>query len=228
LIVASADLESDLASRPAARQLRRSLIEYMASQEFAPKTSITPADLETIFFDTRIMKRLGATATASGGDATNAIDGDPNTFWLAGDPRAATRSEQSLTIQFPTSVAFSGLVIMPRQNHREHEGDIRAFVIETSDDGNTWTEANRGELESTFDLQKVIFGRTITARFIRFRSLSGFGADKTTALADVAVIYEGPKLPDDEEELEYQRSKSASPDIDEGVSPDDNKKPRRP
>ena len=174
------------------------------------------------------MKRLGATATASGGDATNAIDGDPNTFWLAGDPRAATRSEQSLTIQFPTSVAFSGLVIMPRQNHREHEGDIRAFVIETSDDGNTWTEANRGELESTFDPQKVIFGKTITARFIRFRSLSGFGSDKTTALADVAVIYEGPKLPDDEEELEYQRSKSASPDIDEGVSPDDNKKPRRP
>ncbi|MEQ1761810.1 MAG: discoidin domain-containing protein [Pyrinomonadaceae bacterium] len=227
LIVTSADLESDLATRPAARQLRRSLIEYMASAKFAPKTSLAPADIESLFFDTRIMKRLGATATASGGDAANAIDGDPNTFWLAGDPRAASRVPQELTITFPLAVPFSGLVMMPRQNHREHEGDIREFVIETSDDGTTWMEAYRGEFLSIFDPQTMRFGRAVTARYIRLKSLSGFGSDKTTAVADIAVIYEGPKLPDDEEDLEYQRSKAASPDIDEGVSPED-KKPKKP
>ncbi len=227
LVVASADLETDLETRPAARQLRRSLIDYMSSARFAPKSSLAATDIESLFFDTRIMKRLGATAKASGGEAANAIDGDPNTFWLAGDPRAATRAPQELTITFPSVVAFSGLEVMPRQNHREHEGDVREFVIETSEDGTTWLEAYRGELQSTFDPQTIRFGRTITTRFIRLRSLSGFGTDKTTALADLAVIYEGPKLPDDEEELEYQRSKAASPDIDEGVSPED-KKPRRP
>jgi hypothetical protein len=227
LIVASADLETDLATRPAAKQLRRSLIEYMSSARFAPRSSLTSADIESLFFDTRIMKRLGATATASGGDAANAIDGDPNTFWLAGDPRAANRQPQELAIAFPAAVQFSGLIVMPRQNHREHEGDIRGFVVEASDDDAAWTEVYKGELLSTFDPQRILFGRTITTRFVRIRSLSGFGTDKTTALADLAVIYEGPKLPDDEEELEYQRSKAASPDIDEGVSPDD-KKPRRP
>ena len=227
LIAASADLETDLATRPAAAQLRRSLIEYMASAKFDPKSSLTAADIESLFFDTRIMKRLGATVTASGGEAANAIDGDPNTFWLAGDPRAANRQPQELTIRFPSAVAFSGLAVMPRQNHREHEGDIRGFVIDASDDGATWTEVYQGELLSTFDPQTIRFGKTITTRFLRIRSLGGFGTDRMTALADLAVIYEGPKLPDDEEELEYQRSKSASPDIDEGVSPDD-KKPRRP
>lgn len=227
LMVASADLESDLATRPAAAQLRRSLLEYMSSAKFAPKASLTVANIESLFFDTRIMKKLGASATASGGEAVKAIDGDPNTFWLAGDPRAASRQSQELTIAFPSAVALSGLVVMPRQNHREHEGDIREYVIDTSKDGTTWSEVYRGELLSTFDPQTIRFGRTVTTRFIRLRSLSGFGADKATALADIAVIYEGPKLPDHEEDVEYQRSKPASPDIDEGVSPDD-KKSRRP
>jgi len=117
--------------------------------------------------------------------------------------------------------------VMPRQNHREHEGDIREYSIEISDDGQNWTEAIRGVLPSTYEPITIDLGRSVSAKFIRLRSLSGYGADKTTALADIAVIYRGPKLPDDEEELEYQRSKAASPDIDEGVNPDD-KKPKKP
>ena len=226
LMVASADLTTDLDKRTAARQLRRSLLNYMASAEFKPKTALTTKQIESLFLDTRIMKRLSATATATG-DAANAIDGDPNTFWIAGDPRAAARQNQELTINFPNTVSFSGIVVMPRQNHREHEGDIREYSIEISVDGTTWTEVKRGELLSTFDPQTIAFGRTVSAKAIKITSLSGFGADKTTALADVALIYTGPRLPDSEEDLEYKRSKSASPDIDEGITPDE-KKPKKP
>jgi hypothetical protein len=57
-------------------------------------------------------------------------------------------------------------------------------------------------------------------------SLSGFGdADKTTAIADLAVLYTGAPLAEDETDLEYKRVKSASTDIDESVNADDNKKP---
>jgi hypothetical protein len=115
--------------------------------------------------------------------------------------------------------------MMPRQNGREHEGDIREYSIQISDDGTNWRELKRGQLVSTFDPQR--FGENVSAKFIKFTSLSGFGADKQTALADVAVIYTGPKLPDSEEELEYKRSKAASPDIDEGVAPED-KKSKKP
>ena len=169
------------------------------------------------------MKRLGA-AAAGVGEAGNAIDGDPNTFWIAGDPRAASRQNQELTISFPNAVPFSGLVIMPRQNHREHEGDIRGYTIQISSDGTNWTEVKRSELSSTFDPQTIEFGKNVVAKFIKITSLSGYGADKTTALADVAIIYTGPKLPDSDEELEYKRSKAASPDIDEG----EEKKPKKP
>src|SRR5207244_10299409 len=68
---------------------------------------------------TRIMKKLGAAAQINGEAASTAIDGDPNTFVLAGDPKAPLREPVELAITFPSPVAMSGLVLMPRQNHRE-------------------------------------------------------------------------------------------------------------
>lgn len=219
LLVATPDLENSLSQRIAARQLRRSLLDYMATVRFDPKVAVTAANFREVFFDTKIMKRLGASTAgvASGPNpASLVIDGDPNTFWLAGDPRGAVRQDQSLQIQFLRSVQFSGLVVMPRQNGREHEGDVREYLIQISDDGTNWRDAKRGSLVSTFDPQRIDLGRNVTAKYIKFTSLSGFGPDKLTAIAELAVIYTGPKLPDDNIDTEYTRVRSASPDIDEG------------
>lgn len=223
LLVSSADLENDLKTRIVARQLRKSILDYMASQKFNPQVSASPANFREVLFDTRVMKKLDAKVNAAGIDAANAIDGDPNTFWIAGTQKDVSRQNQELTLEFPKAVSFSGLTIMPRQNHRDHEGDIREYSIQTSDDGANWKDLKRGALVSTFDPQKIDFGQNVSAKFVKIISLSGFGADKTTAIADLAVIYTGAKLPDDAEDLEYKRVKSASTDIDEGVNADDKK-----
>jgi len=225
LLVSSADLENDLDTRIVARQLRKSILDYMASAKFNPQTVVTPENFREVLFDTRVMKKLGAKILSSGNDVANAIDGDPNTFWIAGTQRDASRQNYELTISFPNAVSFNGLVIMPRQNHRDHEGDIREYLIQTSDDGTNWRDLKRGELVSTFAPQKILFDKNISTKFIKLVSLSGFGADKTTAIADLAVIYTGARLPDDTEDLEYKRIKSASTDIDESVNIDD-KKPK--
>jgi hypothetical protein len=217
LMVCSADIESDLESRPVARQLRRALFDYMGGARFQPQVTVPASSLRSLLFDTRIMSKLGATARAAG-EAANAIDGDPNTFWLVGGPKGA-RHPHELTINFPTPVTMSGLVLMPRQNHREHEGDIREYLIQVSDDGREWREVTRGELASLFDPQQVRFPQTITARYLKLTALSGFGPDTTAALAELAVIYAGPKLRDTEEStFLYQRSRTATTDIDEGTN----------
>lgn len=236
LLVSSVDLENDLNERIVAGQLRKSILDYMASAKFNPQVAVSPENFRASLFDTRVMNKLGAkilNAGNAGNDAANAIDGDPNTFWLAGTQKDASRQNQELTINFPNAVSFSGLILMPRQNHRDHEGDMREFLIQTSDDGANWRELKRGALVSTFEPQKISFGQNVSAKFIKLVSLSGFGADKTTAIADLAVIYTGAKLPEDAADLEYKRVKSASTDIDEGVNADDKKlkpvtkKPRR-
>jgi hypothetical protein len=225
LLVSAFDVTNPDSSNPVARQLRNSLLKYAQSDCFQPQVSVTPAQMRSLFFDTRIMNKLGATAQA-GAPANAVIDGDPNTFMLVGDQRAEMREQVDILITFATPVAMSGLVLMPRQNHREHEGDIRAYVLQASDDGSDWRDVGRGELLSTFAPQQIEFPRTISARYLKLIALSGFGTDKTTALAELAVIYVGPRLSDGSEAIEYQRNRSATPDIDEGTGPEKRPQPK--
>jgi hypothetical protein len=221
LLVCSFDIENSLDTRPAARQLRRSLLDYMASAKFRPAVAVTAAEMRALMFDTRVMKKLGATVQGEAeppNAAANVVDGDPNTFWLAGDQKAGRRHPHELTVSFPSPAAAAGLVLMPRQNQREHEGDIREYVVAASDDGREWREVARGRLASTFDPQRVTFPRTVTARHLRLTALSGFGPDATAALAELAVVYAGPKLADEAGDApDYRRSRTATTDIDEGA-----------
>jgi beta-galactosidase len=221
LMVSGADLESSLDARPAARQLRRSLLDYMRSRRFEPAVSVSAAELRGLLFDTRIMHKLGAEASGESlpsNPAANAVDGDPNTFWLAGDAKKSLKHPHALTVAFPAPISVSGLVIMSRQNHREHEGDIRGYVVEASDDGARWREVVRGELASTFEPQRVSFPATVMARRLRLTALNGFGPDVTAALAELAVVYAGPRLPEEPEDSpEYKRTRTATTDIDEAA-----------
>lgn len=214
LMVSTLDLENRLEERPVARQLRRSVLSYMAGAAFQPQLEIAPAALRAVLFDTRVMKKLGAQASGWT-DAANTVDGDPNTYALVAAKEDAPRPQPELTIAFAQPVPFNGLVLMPRQNHREHEGDVREWRIQVSDDGQAWREVKRATLGSTFDPQTVAFDAGVTARYLRLTSLSGFGNDRASALADVAVLYTGPALPEEAGEVAYKRSKSASADVDE-------------
>ncbi|QJE01939.1 glycoside hydrolase [Massilia forsythiae] len=224
LMVSTFDLDGRLAERPVARQLRRSLLAYMAGDAFRPRTEVDPAALRAVLFDTRVMKKLGARASGWP-DAANAIDGDPNTYSLVAVKGDTPRPQPALTIAFPAPVPFTGLVLMPRQNHREHEGDVREWLVQASDDGRDWRDLKRATLGSTFDPQTVDFGRSVSARYLKLTALSGFGNDRASALADVAVVYAGPPLPEEAGEVDYQRSRSMSADVDEAGM--DERKPGR-
>ena len=195
LMVCSADLASGLDKRPVARQLRHSLLAYMSSERFDPAVEVSPAAIRSVLFDNQVMSGLGAVARATaetpGNPAAYAIDGNPNTYWLAGGGRdRQTRHPHELVIDFAEPVAMSGLLCMARQNHRAREGDIREFVVEISHDGEQWQEITHGELESTFEPQKTAFGRIVEARHLKLRALSGFGDDLACSLAELAVVQE--------------------------------------
>jgi beta-galactosidase len=217
LLVATFDLENE---SPVARQLRRSLLNYAASVKFQPKVDIAPQLVREQWFDTLVMRRLTATATANVADARAAIDGDPNTSWLTPAPernRSAAPRPHSLTVSFPQSQAIDGAVLMNRQNDRDHQGDIRDYVISASDDGSTWNELLRGELPSTWAPQTIRFPKTITTKQLRLTALSGYGNDQTSALAEFAIIPPDAVASDsDGLRIDYRKAKSTSTDIDEG------------
>jgi len=192
LLVCAADLESELSQRPAARQLRYSLLNYMNSDKFNPSVDVTIEQLQSLMFDNQIMQKLGAVATADEEDgrntASNAIDGNPNTYWLTARRNRGKKHPHQLLISFPEPVQMTGLVFMNRQDNREHEGDIREYVIEVSDDEKEWMNVLEGQLPSTFHPQQVDFGKTISARYLKIKVLSGYGDDTSASLAELAVI----------------------------------------
>jgi beta-galactosidase len=228
LLFSAFDVSNAQSGNPVVRQLRYSLLRYARSDCFQPQISIPTEQMRTLFFDTRVMQTLGATAEVNGAPAGSAIDGDPNTFVLVGNQRDPAREQVDLKITFKAPVTMSGVVLMPRQNHREHEGDIRGYSIQVSDDGVDWREVARGELVSTFAPQRVYFTQSATAQYLRLSSLSGFGIDKTTSLAEIAVIQPGRKATRSSSTVEYQRNRSATPDIDDVPDAQPKPKPKPP
>jgi hypothetical protein len=160
----------------------------MASDCFQPNVPVTSEEMRGLLFDTQIMKKLHAKAELDGAPAASAIDGDPNTYVSTGDRNAPIREAAELTITFPEPVAMSGVVLMPRQNHREHEGEIHECVVSVSDDGNVWNDVQRVSLPSSFAPQRIEFTRKLSTKYLKLVSLTGFGPDKTTSIADLAVI----------------------------------------
>ncbi len=220
LLVCSFDISTKLDERIVARQLRRSLLDYAASAKFQPKVSVSPEQLRALWFDTLVMRKLGATVTANSGEGRDAMDGDPNTFWLAGGRGRGTDGNKHphvLTISFTNAVAMTGVAVMNRQNDRDHLGAVRRYLIEVSDDGQTWRKVAGGELPSTWNPQTIPFAQTETAPHLRFAALSGYGKDVSAALAELAVLYAGPKLPENEDaNVNYRRVRSTAGDVDEG------------
>lgn len=218
LLVTSFDLD---ANSPVARQLRRSLLDYAAGEHFAPAAAVAVGDVRGLWFDTLVMRKLGAHGAASAGDAPAALDGDPNTAWIAGGGRGGEvrRHPHELIVTFTNAAPMDGLVLMNRQNDRDRTGDIREFVVSVRDDGADWREVMRGELPSTWAPQTLRFAERVTARQLRLAALSGYGNDAAAALAELAVLYAGPPLPDNAGPVEFRRVPGTATDVDEGIPP---------
>ena len=75
----------DWDKHPAAHQLLLSLMDYMATDKFAPSVELTPADLDELARTPSQLGRLGCRAAASsaepGHEAALASDNDPATLW---------------------------------------------------------------------------------------------------------------------------------------------------
>ena len=74
LLVSAFDVTNPASPNPVTRQLRYSLLKYARSDCFQPQVSVSPEQVRSLFFDTRIMKKLGAVAEVNGGSSNAAID----------------------------------------------------------------------------------------------------------------------------------------------------------
>ena len=135
LLVCSMDIANDLEQRPAARQFRTSLLNYMASPAFAPERRVPPETLMTVFQEPSPWSRYGAIATAdsehSGFEAANVLDGDADTLWHTRWEGDIPSYPHWIRIDLEEPMRLIGLDITPRQDMTNgHPGDYRAYVFD--------------------------------------------------------------------------------------------------
>ncbi len=175
LLLLTADLEKDQEFYPAKRQLLKSLLLYADSSEFCPKCTISREELLSSFADTQVLKRLNAVGKLleyPDADVSAALDGNPNTTFCIREKHPYT-----LEIAWEKEEELTGLVYMPVQNQREHEGDIREYEVYGLV-GSEWKCVAEGEFLSSFEPKTVVFDRELQTNSLRLVAKSGFGGDK--------------------------------------------------
>lgn len=125
-----------------------------------------------------------------GGGAKNLIDDNPSTIW---------HTMYSVTVaQYPHWIDFDagdtknikGFTYLPRQDGGRN-GNIKAYRVQTSMDGQTWSEpVVEGEFGRGSDLKTALFPSPVQARYIRFTALSAQDGQDFASGAEFSVLEE--------------------------------------
>ena len=193
LLFSAIDLATDLAERPAARQMRRSLLAYAASEAFDPKHAVTVDQVRALLKEPTALQRLGAEASADsqhrGCEAARAIDGDPKTIWHTRYEPQVDPLPHHLLLDLKKVVPVRGIAYLPRQD--QANGRIARFKVYLSRDGKQWGRpAASGAWPNSSERQRVRFEKPRQARQVKLVAEAEVGGNPWTSAAEVDVILE--------------------------------------
>lgn len=185
LFVVSADLEGSFEERPAAYCLKQAILGYAASEAFAPSAEISCEAIEEKLFPVMRMEQLaGKSLYDEDARVVSSAETDAN-------PNTSTRIEKdafpvTITLTLKKQVVLKGLLYLPEQKDRAHEGFIRDYRLEYFDpQSEDWRCLKTGTLLNTSLSQQVLFDSPVTAGRLRLTVLSCYGCvDKTVWTAD--------------------------------------------
>ncbi len=193
LMVCSIDLENELDLDPVRRQFRHSVLQYMSSGRFAPRTEVSAEQVRGLITPLAEVKlpevqSIKGSSEETGYEAASAFDMDPNTFWHTAWTPEPQKHPHELKLIFKEPRTFSGITLLPRQDGNRN-GWIKDYAVYLSGDGKDWGQpVAKGSFEQDARLKTIKFEKPLTARFLRFVSLSGFGKDGYSSLAELSII----------------------------------------
>lgn len=152
-----------------------------------PMPKVTDARLSKDNADKSAWKIVSATA----GEASHAIDGNPDTFWHT-HTNGEQQPPQSMVIDFGRDLTVSAFTYLPRQDGTRH-GMTDRYRFELSRDGEKWVvfaEGEFGNLRANPVEQIVPAKVPASARYLRFTGLRALEKVHVSA-AEIGVIERG-------------------------------------
>lgn len=191
LIVCSIDLVKNLAQRPVARQLRQSLLRYMASPQFAPRSAVPVESLQKLFRQPSWLEQLDAEARASsqqpGYEASQVLDGNPETIWHTPWGADSPKHPHEIIIDLRSMQEIRGLTCLPRQDMTN--GRIGKYEVYVSGDGQNWgVPVAVGEWLNSAAVQTALFAQAVQARYVKLVALSEVAGSAFASAAEIDLV----------------------------------------
>jgi hypothetical protein len=192
LLVCSIDLDSDLDSRPVARQLRHSLLAYAAGDAFAPRHALQPGQLEDLVRPPSVLEQWGARvvhadSAAPGHEADRVLDGDPATIWHTAWAPAPDPMPHELVLDLGAERDLAGFVYTPRRDMTN--GRIRDYQVFVSPTRQDWgSPAAAGQFPSGADAQTVRFDAPSRGRYVRLLVTSEVNGQPFASVAELGLL----------------------------------------
>jgi hypothetical protein len=196
LLVCAADLSAELARRPAARQLRASLLAYAASDRFQPAAGVTADELTRALHraSPSTMVNLGARIVRSdsedcahGHTADKAIDGDPDTIWHTQWQGGQPPFPHEIVVDLQSAQTVRGFKLLPRQDMAN--GWFTGYEFYVGDNAQPWgAPAATGQFIAEANEKTVECASPQRGRFIRLVAKDGVRGQPWAAIAELDVL----------------------------------------
>lgn len=135
----------------------------------------------------KVVKVDSEETSGENGQATNAVDGDPNTFWHTQWQDDSPPCPHEITIELTPPAIIKGFTYLPRQDDSEN-GTIKDYEFYVSNDGQDYGQpVAKGAFENSKVLKSVTFPPQ-QCRFIRLKALSEVNGEAWTSAAEIGVI----------------------------------------
>jgi alpha-L-fucosidase len=129
-------------------------------------------------------------ATPESGVAANAIDGNAKTLWHTHGPEGEKAPPQEIVLDLGAARSFKGFTYLPRSDGTTR-GMVDRYELYVSDDPGSWSQpvaaGEFGNIKANPIRQVVPFGRTVTARYVRFVALHSADGNHVT-VAELGLL----------------------------------------
>lgn len=202
LMVCSMDIVDQLESRPVARQLRRSLLDYMESADFKPAQAVRGEAIASLFRAPNLVEQFQAkvlhvSSQEKGYEGAKAIDGYPGTHWQS---PAKLKPPQEIQIELNESALIAGFTYLPAEEspnwiYDPPRGRISGYEFYVSEDPSNWGEpAAKGSFQDSAAVQSVPLPKPTKGRCIRLVAIGSYDKDSQIAIGELGLIIQGGNL----------------------------------
>ena len=129
-----------------------------------------------------------ASSVESGeGDASHLVDGSPRTYWHTMYSVTVANYPHWFDLDCGSAKILKGFTYLPRQD--SPNGRIKNYRVQVSEDGKSWSKAvAEGNFENGMKQQRVLFGKPVKARYLRFTALSSQDGQDFATCAEFTVL----------------------------------------